>query len=94
MEYLEKAPQEHILREKKKAHELKNTRWWKQKLQEGVCYYCHMRLEKKEATMDHKVPLSRGGVSSRSNVVLSCKPCNAKKKYWTPAEIILQSKKS
>ena len=31
-------------------------------------------------TMDHLVPLSRGGKSIRANLVPACKECNNKKK--------------
>jgi hypothetical protein len=33
-----------------------------------------------ELTMDHVVPLARGGKSTKGNVVPACKPCNNKKK--------------
>lgn len=40
------------------------------------CFYCG-----KEArlTQDHKVPLSRGGAHTESNIVPACKPCNSRK---------------
>lgn len=36
--------------------------------------------------MDHIVPLSRGGKSTKGNVVPACKGCNNKKKYMVPIE--------
>ncbi len=36
--------------------------------------------------MDHIVPVSRGGMSTKGNVVPSCKPCNTKKKQLLPME--------
>lgn len=36
--------------------------------------------------MDHIVPLSRGGKSSRANVVTACKTCNTMKKHLLPME--------
>lgn len=36
--------------------------------------------------MDHRVPLVRGGRSTRGNLVAACKPCNTAKKYLLPAE--------
>jgi 5-methylcytosine-specific restriction protein A len=47
-----------------------------------------------ELTMDHKVPLARGGCSTKGNVVPCCKACNATKRYWTPAELVLQQLKA
>ena len=78
-----------IAREKLKAQKLKKTNWWKNKVAQGVCYYCGNRMKSKEITMDHIVPISRGGRSTKGNVVSCCKNCNNEKKYLTPAEIIL-----
>jgi hypothetical protein len=38
--------------------------------------------------MDHLVPLARGGVSVKGNVVPACKECNAKKKLHTPVDLL------
>ncbi len=37
-------------------------------------------------TMDHLVPLGRGGTSVRGNVVPACKDCNKRKKAMLPVE--------
>ncbi|KAF0215618.1 MAG: hypothetical protein FD174_4066 [Geobacteraceae bacterium] len=37
-------------------------------------------------TMDHLVPIIRGGKSVRGNVAPACKECNFKKKYMLPIE--------
>lgn len=81
---------EHIAREKKKVTELKKTAWWKNEIQKGICHYCKQRFPSCELTMDHIVPLSRGGKTTKGNVAPCCKNCNNKKKYLTPAEIILR----
>ncbi|MCA9484169.1 MAG: HNH endonuclease [Nitrospina sp.] len=39
--------------------------------------------------MDHVVPLSRGGRSTKGNIVPACKECNTKKKHATPVDMIL-----
>jgi 5-methylcytosine-specific restriction protein A len=36
--------------------------------------------------MDHVVPLTRGGKSTKGNLVPACKDCNNKKKYFLPIE--------
>ncbi len=77
---------EQVQREKRKARELRESQWWKNLRAHGQCYYCHGRFPARELTMDHIVPLIRGGTSSKSNVVACCKPCNAKKKYLLPLE--------
>ena len=80
-----------VKREKEKARELRQSAWWKQKLDAGRCHFCGETFPKKELTMDHLVPLARGGKSTKGNVVVACKECNNKKKYYTPAELILKN---
>jgi len=36
--------------------------------------------------MDHRVPLVRGGRSTRGNLVPACHACNAAKQYRLPTE--------
>lgn len=80
-----------IAKEKAKARELRQTQWWKQKLAAGVCHYCEQKFAPAALTMDHVIPVARGGHSSKGNVVPCCKECNTKKRYYTPAELVLQS---
>lgn len=47
------------------------------KVQEGRCFYCH-RLQ--PLTLDHVIPLSRGGSHTASNVVGACQRCNSQKR--------------
>ena len=79
----------HIAREKKKAKQLKQSQWWQNKIQNGLCYYCQKKFKPTELTMDHIVPLSRGGKSTKGNIAACCKTCNNEKKYLTPCEILL-----
>jgi len=82
---------EHIKKEKEKARELRKTQWWKLKLTHGLCHYCEQKFSKEELTMDHILPIGRGGFSTKGNIVPCCKPCNSKKGHKTPAEISLES---
>ncbi len=75
-----------ILREKDKARKLRKSRWWQQRLAIGVCYYCGGVFVPKDLTMDHIVPLARGGRSTKDNLVTCCKDCNNKKKTLLPIE--------
>jgi len=77
---------EYIRREKEKARRLRKTRWWRRKISRGICYYCGRMVGSKNLTMDHVIPLSRGGASTRENIVPACKECNNKKKYLLPVE--------
>lgn len=75
-----------LKREREKARELRGSQWWKRRVADGVCYYCRRRVGAKALTMDHIVPLGRGGPSVRGNVVPSCKDCNTRKKSLLPVE--------
>lgn len=78
--------EEEIKRERDKARALRKTRWWKQRLARRTCHYCGGRFSPDELTMDHIVPIIRGGKSTKGNVVSACKECNNKKRYMLPVE--------
>ena len=95
MTYFEGLPMDHFIleiseaevkREREKSRELRKSRWWKNRLAHGLCHYCGQRFSPEELTMDHLVPVSRGGKASRNNVVPACKECNTRKKYLLPIE--------
>ncbi|HUV78269.1 MAG TPA: HNH endonuclease [Desulfobacterales bacterium] len=75
-----------IKRERRKARELRNSQWWKRRCAKGVCHYCGCLAPPKELTMDHIVPISRGGRTTKGNVVTACKECNNSKKQLLPIE--------
>jgi len=80
------ADDEHVRREKAKARDLRSTQWWKNELAKSLCYYCQRRFHPRDLTMDHIVPIIRGGRTRKGNVVPACKTCNNQKKYLVPAE--------
>ncbi|HUP66067.1 MAG TPA: HNH endonuclease [Thermoanaerobaculia bacterium] len=55
------------------------------------CQYCGKRFPASELSLDHVVPISRGGRSSWENVVCACLPCNVRKgnKILSESEIAL-----
>ena len=77
-------------REKEKARELRNSNWWRQKRGQGLCAYCEEIFPKEELTMDHIIPIARGGKSTKKNIVVSCKRCNHSKSYKLRGELILE----
>jgi hypothetical protein len=85
-EFFLPADEEHVRREKARARELRKSQWWKNVLGRGRCRYCGGRFHPRELTMDHIVPIIRGGRSTKGNVVPCCKACNSKKKYLLPSE--------
>lgn len=77
---------EEIRRERARAREMRKSQWWKRKCAAGRCYYCGRKVRPKELTMDHVVPVIRGGKSTKGNLVPVCKECNNRKKYLLPFE--------
>lgn len=84
--FVSEVTQEEIRKEKDKARRLRNTQWWKRKRSTGVCHFCGRKFPPGELTMEHIVPIVRGGKSTKGNVVPACKECNNKKKYMLPIE--------
>ncbi len=78
--------EQEIKLEKDKARELRKSRWWQNRIARGVCHYCGGTFPPAELTMDHLVPLVRGGRSTRGNVAPACRECNSRKKYLLPSE--------
>lgn len=46
---------------------------------EYICQYCQKRMSEKRLTIDHVIPLSKGGRHEWTNVVTACSACNNKK---------------
>ena len=80
----------HIKRERAKARQMRGSQHWQRLLQKGICHYCGRQFPAAELTMDHIVPVARGGRSVKGNVVPCCKECNNRKQYKTPVEMILE----
>jgi len=73
--------EETIRRERAKARELRRSQWWKRRTAAGVSHNCGAQVGAHALTMDHLVPLSRGGRSTKGNLVPACKDCNTSKKH-------------
>ncbi len=50
------------------------------------CQYCGDHFSHKDLTLDHVLPVSRGGPKSWKNLVAACHKCNHKKSNRTPEE--------
>ena len=68
---------------------------WKK--QEGRCFYCECPMTEQasehhrratDATLDHKIPTSRGGEDHWENVVAACRACNRAKGDRTAEEFL------
>jgi 5-methylcytosine-specific restriction protein A len=83
------AVQRHIKIERDKAKRLRKSSWWETQIQKGLCHFCQQSVEADNLTMDHLVPLARGGKSTRGNIVPACPACNKNKQLDTPVETLL-----
>ncbi len=79
----------HVARERAKARDLRKSDWWREQCAPGICHYCGKKVGTENLTMDHVVPVVRGGSSTKGNVVPACEACNQRKHAKTPAEQIL-----
>ncbi|GAB4389058.1 MAG: HNH endonuclease [Thermodesulfovibrionales bacterium] len=84
--FFPEATDEEIKKEKARARKLRATAWWRQKRARGRCHFCGAAVPPGELTMEHVVPLVRGGKSVKANLVPACKECNSGKKYLLPFE--------
>ena len=78
--------EEEIRKEKAKARQLRASQWWKRKCAKGVCHWCGKSVPFADLTMDHVLPLARGGKSTKGNIVPCCKECNTLKKNRMPMQ--------
>jgi len=83
---LTEVDEESIRRERQKARELRRSRWWQHRIGQGLCHYCGANVPPRELTLDHVVPLVRGGRSTKGNCVAACKECNSRKQSLLPIE--------
>jgi len=63
----------------KKNHDRRKPHWGlKKKLLEknNICHWCPTELTHETATIEHIIPLGRGGLDNPNNITLACKPCN------------------
>lgn len=44
-----------------------------------TCQYCNTFQTRNNLTLDHVIPLSKGGRTKWENIVAACSPCNSKK---------------
>lgn len=83
-----KRTRKHILRSRSVTGERFTTRQIAER--DGWrCHLCHKRVTKDEASMDHLIPISAGGLHIRSNVALAHRRCNTLRCNTGPAQLLL-----
>jgi len=60
-----------------------NSRAIRRKMMKGrktvPCHWCGIQIDLNTSTIEHVVPLDRGGLDNANNRVLACEPCNKKR---------------
>lgn len=59
----------------------------------NTCQYCGEHFPRGELSLDHVVPISRGGRTTWSNVICSCVECNKRKGGRLPEEVGMKLRK-
>lgn len=56
----------------------RNTKPIKERLfrKSQKCHWCHAPITLETATLEHIIPLHRGGLDNKNNMTLACKKCN------------------
>ena len=69
-----------------KRSDIKRRRKWRKKSRgrHPYCSYCNINLYTTTPTVDHFIPLSKGGLDIKSNYRLSCEACNSYKSNKPP----------
>jgi hypothetical protein len=66
---------------------------WFSKIKILPCVYCEETLTPETVTIDHILPVSKGGTNDLSNLQPTCEPCNRAKgnnEGWTPAQVLAE----
>ena len=59
---------------------------WQKLYSADTCYYCGKHIDGRNKTIDHKIPVSRGGTNAKENLVMCCRSCNSSKHNKTELE--------
>src|SRR3970282_1404686 len=63
--YLSAVTETELRHQRAKARVLRGSQWWKRRIAAGRCHYCGCQVGPRALSMDHVVPLIRGGRCNR-----------------------------
>lgn len=49
----------------------------------GICHICQLPVRREDASLDHLIPASQGGLSTRDNLALAHRACNSSRQDKT-----------
>ncbi len=52
------------------------------------CRYCRRTVPKVDRTVDHIIPLCKGGTNAKTNLAMACRSCNDAKKNMTEVQFL------
>lgn len=67
---------------RKKGYRAIKERMWRDGIRN--CHWCGVDLTLETATLEHVIPLARGGLDNDNNRTLACEPCNRKRGSTMP----------
>lgn len=69
----------------------KHQNWLKTRIrmQHNQCWYCHTKMDD-DATLDHYIPLSKGGADEFDNTRAAHHECNQRKGNMMPDDFVKQ----
>ena len=67
--------------EERRANYTKQLKWLFRK--GSQCHICLKNVERQDGSVDHIIPLSKGGLNNRNNYALAHKVCNLRKGHST-----------
>lgn len=70
-------------RERKRSYKSAKRRLLRK---DSSCYWCEKILDSTSATLDHLIPLSKGGTNGSDNFVLACEDCNKNRRNNMPGQ--------
>lgn len=94
METTEKPSKRKKRRKSRKPHVRKGWLRYHLKRQCKTCYWCNTKLTIRTATLDHFIPISKGGPDKFENTVGACAKCNNAKSNMMPFEFIMKRNKN
>ena len=59
-----------------------------------TCEYCSKDVSFGSDTIDHRLPLARGGTNNKNNLAIACHACNSKKHLLTDDEFVKKQRRT
>jgi len=85
---MEAPPIAHVKDERQGSYRRRKVKMYRR---QKNCHWCQHPLSldgeipgTRKATLEHRIPLARGGLDNANNQVLACEPCNSARGHYMP----------